>query len=140
MDHIVLQIGLALGIIALAVIVAEKLNLSNIPFLILAGMAVGPHAPQFGAFDFRFIDTAPLIEYMGRIGVLFLLFYLGLESNVTRLIEAGRSILVGGTIYVGINFTAGLLYAYLAGFNLRETLVMAGVTTISSSAIVAKIL
>src|SRR5215204_4297468 len=139
MDHIVLQIGLALGIIALAVIVAEKLNLSNIPFLILAGMAVGPHAPQFGAFDFRFIDTAPLIEYMGRVGVLFLLFYLGLESNVSRLIQAGRSIFMGGSIYIVINFTLGLLYGYLTGFSPTELLVIAGLTSISSSAIVAKI-
>ena len=140
MDHIILEIGLALGLIALAVTLAHKLGLSNVPFLILIGMAVGPHAPQWGVFDFRFIETGSLITFMGRVGVLFLLFYLGLESNVTRLIEAGRSILVGGTIYVGINFTAGLLYAYLAGFSPRETLVMAGVTTISSSAIVAKVL
>jgi monovalent cation:H+ antiporter-2, CPA2 family len=140
MDHIILEIGLALGLIAFAVTLAHRLGVSNVPFLILIGMAVGPHAPQFGVFDFRFIETAPLISFMGRIGVLFLLFYLGLESNVTRLIEAGRSILVGGTIYIGINFTVGLLYAYLSGFSLQETLVMAGVTTISSSAIVAKVL
>ena len=140
MEHIILEIGLALGLIAVAVTLAHKLGVSNVPFLILVGMAVGPHAPQFGVFDFRFIETAPLISFMGRIGVLFLLFYLGLESNVTRLIEAGRSILVGGTIYIGINFTVGLLYAYLSGFSLQETLVMAGVTTISSSAIVAKVL
>ena len=140
MDHVILEIGLALALIAFAVALAQKLGLSNVPFLILIGMAVGPHAPQIGVFDFRFIETGSLISFMGRIGVLFLLFYLGLESNVTRLIEAGRSILVGGTIYVGINFTVGLLYAYLAGFPLREMLVAAGVTTISSSAIVAKIL
>lgn len=140
MDHLVLEVGLALGLIALAVVLAHKLGISNVPFLIIIGMVVGPHAPQFGVFDFRFIESAPLITFMGRIGVLFLLFYLGLESSVTRLIQAGRSIFVGGTIYIGINFTAGLLYAYLAGFPLRETLVMAGVTTISSSAIVAKIL
>jgi CPA2 family monovalent cation:H+ antiporter-2 len=140
MDHVILEIGLALGLIALAVLLAHRLGISNVPFLILIGMAVGPHAPQFGVFDFRFIETGSLISFMGRIGVLFLLFYLGLESSVTRLMEAGRSILVGGSIYIGINFTVGLLYAYLAGFPMRETLVMAGVTTISSSAIVAKVL
>jgi CPA2 family monovalent cation:H+ antiporter-2 len=140
MDNIVLEIGLALGIIAVAVALAQKLNLSNVPFLILAGMAVGPHAPQIGVFDFRFIETASLIEYMGRIGVLFLLFYLGLESNLSRLIKAGRSILTGGSIYVGMNFTLGFLYGYLTGFPLRETLIIAGLTTVSSSAIVAKIL
>ena len=140
MTHPVLEVGLALMLIAFAVWLAAKLRLSNVPFLILMGMAVGPHAPQFGVFDFRFIETAPLIEFMGRVGILFLLFYLGLESNVSRLIQAGKSILVGGTIYVFINLSLGFLYAYLTGFSAKETLVIAGITTISSSAIVAKIL
>lgn len=140
MTHAVLEVGLALMLITFAVWLAAKLRLSNVPFLILMGMAVGPHAPQFGVFDFRFIETAPLIEFMGRIGILFLLFYLGLESNVSRLIQAGKSILIGGTIYIFINLSLGFLYAYLTGFSAKETLVIAGITTISSSAIVAKIL
>jgi len=140
MDHLILEVGLALALIALAVWLAAKLRLSNVPFLILIGMAVGPHAPQLGVFDFRFISSAPLIEFMGRVGVLFLLFYLGLESNVSRLIQAGRSIFIGGSIYIVINFTLGLLYGYLTGFSPTELLVIAGLTSISSSAIVAKIL
>jgi|SRR5215213_6393460 len=140
MDHLVLQVGLALMLMAVAVWLAAKLRVSNVPFLILIGMAVGPHAPQLGALDFRFIESAPLITFMGRLGILFLLFYLGLESSVTRLIQAGRSIFIGGTIYIGINFTAGLVYAYLTGFSPIEMLAVAGITTISSSAIVAKIL
>ena len=140
MNNIILEIGLALGLIAFAIALANKLGVSNIPFLILIGIAVGPHAPQFGAFDFRFIETGSLISFMGRLGVLFLLFYLGLEANLTRLIEAGRSILVGGTIYVTINFIFGFTFGYLAGFPLREALIIAGLTTVSSSAIVAKIL
>src|SRR5690348_7299599 len=140
MAHQVLEVGLALALITFAVWLAAKLHLSNVPFLILIGMAVGPHAPRIGVFDFRFIGTAPLIEFMGRVGILFLLFYLGLESNVSRLIQAGRSIFVGGTIYIIINFTLGLLYGYVTGFSVQETLVVAGITTISSSAIVAKIL
>jgi len=140
MEHAVLEVGLALTLITFAVWLASKLRLSNVPFLILIGMAVGPHAPQFGVFDFRFIETAPLIEFMGRIGILFLLFYLGLESNVSRLIQAGRSIMIGGTIYILINLALGFAYAYLTGFSVKEMLVVGGITTISSSAIVAKIL
>jgi CPA2 family monovalent cation:H+ antiporter-2 len=140
MDHLVLQVGLALMLIALAVWLAAKLRVSNVPFLIIIGMVVGPHAPQLGPLDFRFIESAPLITFMGRLGVLFLLFYLGLESSVTRLIQAGRSIFIGGTIYIVINFTAGLAYGYLTGFSPVEMLAVAGITTISSSAIVAKIL
>ncbi len=140
MEHLVLEFGLALTLIGIAVSLAAKLRLSNVPFLILIGMAVGPHAPQIGVFDFRFISSAPLIEFMGRAGVLFLLFYLGLESNVTRLIQAGRSIFIGGSIYIVLNFVVGIAYAYVTGFSPKEMLTVAGITTISSSAIVAKIL
>jgi len=140
MDHVILEIGLALMLIGIALGVASKLKLSNVPFLIIIGMIVGPHAPQIGVFDFRFIQTGTLITFMGQLGVLFLLFYLGLEANVTRLIKAGPSILTGGTIYILTNFALGFLYAFLVGFPLRETLIAAGVVTISSSAIVAKIL
>lgn len=140
MDHVVLEIGLAVLLIALAGLLSTKLRFSVIPFYILMGMAVGPHAPKIWHFDFRFIESAPLIDFMGRIGVLFLLFYLGLEFSVGRLIKSGRSIVVGGTIYILINFTLGLLLGFAAGFPLKETLIIAGVTTISSSAIVAKVL
>src|SRR5215468_10834616 len=140
MNHLVLEMGLALSLIALAAALSSWLRFSVVPFLILTGMAVGPHAPKIGPLDFRFIQSAPLIEFMGHAGVLFLLFYLGLEFSISRLIKSGRSIVLGGSIYIAINFAAGLGYAYLLGWPLRETLVIAGVTTISSSAIVAKVI
>ncbi|MDR7314861.1 cation:proton antiporter [Brevibacillus nitrificans] len=140
MEHIVFEVGLALALIALAGFLSVKLKFSIVPFYILVGMVVGPHAPDIGLFDLRFIQSAPLIEFMGRVGVLFLLFYLGLEFSVGRLIKAGRSIAVGGTIYIVINFTLGLLFGWVAGFPLKEILIIAGITTISSSAIVAKVL
>jgi K+:H+ antiporter subunit KhtU len=140
MEHIVLEIGLALSLIAIAALVSSRLRFSVVPFLILAGMVVGPHAPKIGPFDFRFIESGTLIEIMGRIGILFLLFYLGLEFSVSRLIKSGKSIVAGGTIYIGINFALGLCYPALLGWPLKEVLISAGITTISSSAIVAKVL
>lgn len=74
------------------------------------------------------------------MGVLFLLFYLGLEFSVGKLIKSGKSIAVGGSIYILINFSLGLLYGFITGFGFLEILIMAGVITISSSAIVAKVL
>ncbi|GIO29285.1 MULTISPECIES: cation:proton antiporter [Paenibacillus] len=140
MEHLIFEIGLALGLIALGGLISAKLRFSVIPFYILIGMAVGPHATELWHFDFRFIDSAPFIDFMGRIGVLFLLFYLGLEFSVGRLVKSGKSIVVGGSIYIGINFTLGLLLGFLGGFPVAEALVIAGITTISSSAIVAKVL
>lgn len=140
MDHLVLEVGLALGLIAAAALLSARLRFSVVPFLILIGMAVGPHAPVFGPLDFRFAESGPIIHFLGRLGVLFLLFYLGLEFSVGRLLKAGRSIALGGTVYIGINFTLGLLFAFLWGLPFKEILVVAGITTISSSAIVAKVL
>jgi len=140
MDHIVFEVGLALGLIAAAAFLSARLRFSVVPLLILVGMLVGPHMPRLGIVDLRFIQSAPLIEFMGRLGILFLLFYLGLEFSLGRLIKAGRLIAVGGTIYIALNFVLGLGFAWLMGWPLREMLVAAGITTISSSAIVAKVL
>lgn len=140
MDHLVLEVGTALVLVAIAAVLAGKFNFSIIPFLIILGMLVGPHAPKFGIIDLRFIESEEIIAFLGRIGVLFLLFYLGLEFSIKKLIKSGRSIVTGGTIYILINFSVGLLYAYLMGFPLLEVLIIAGIITISSSAIVAKVL
>jgi monovalent cation:H+ antiporter-2, CPA2 family len=140
MNHLVFEVGLALSLIAAAALLALRLRVSNAPLLILAGMVVGPHAPKIGILDLRFIESAELIGFMGRLGVLFLLFYLGLEFSIGRLVKAGRSIATGGTIYIAINLAAGLAFGFSLGWPLEETLVAAGITTISSSAIVAKVL
>lgn len=140
MEYIFFEFGIALALIAAAALLSARLRISLVPFLILAGLAVGPHAPKIGILDLRFIHSAPLINFMGRLGVLFLLFYVGLEFSVGRLVRAGRSIAVGGAIYLAINFTLGLLFGSIIGWPLKEVLVAAGITTISSSAIVAKLL
>lgn len=140
MDHLVYEVGTALVLVAIAALLANKFKFSIIPFLIILGMVVGPHAPHFGVIDLRFIESEEIISFLGRIGVLFLLFYLGLEFSVKKLIKSGRSIVLGGTIYIGINFSLGLLFGFLNGFPLVEILIFAGIITISSSAIVAKVL
>ncbi|MEB9463254.1 cation:proton antiporter, partial [Bacillus cereus] len=140
MDTLIFEVGTALILVAIAAVVAGRLKFSIIPFLIVLGMLVGPHAPVIGVIDFRFIESESVISFLGRIGVLFLLFYLGLEFSMKKLIKSGRSIAIGGTIYILINFSLGLLYGFLMRFPLLETLIIAGVITISSSAIVAKVL
>jgi len=140
MEHLLLEIGLALALIAGAGILAGKLRISIVPILILTGMIVGPQAPHIGVFDLRFIQSAPLIDFMGRLGVLFLLFSLGLEFSVKRLLTAGPSIIRTGTIYMVINMAIAILFPLLLGWPIKEILVVAGIMTISSSAIVAKVI
>ncbi|MDQ0225372.1 cation:proton antiporter [Metabacillus niabensis] len=140
MDHLVFEVGTALVLVAIGSIIANKLKFSIIPFLIILGMLVGPHAPHFGIIDLRFIESNDIIQFLGRIGVLFLLFYLGLEFSVGKLAKSGKNIVVGGSIYVAINFILGLAYGFIAGMPWMETLIIAGLLSVSSSAIVAKVL
>lgn len=140
MDTLIFEIGLAIFLIAVVGFVSNKLKFSVIPFYILVGMAVGPHAPHFGVIDFRFIESSVFINFMGRLGVLFLLFYLGLEFSVTRLIKSGKTIIVGGTLYIFLNLCAGLLLGWIAELPFKETMVVCGIMTSSSTAIVAKVL
>ncbi|WP_394231994.1 cation:proton antiporter [Niallia oryzisoli] len=140
MNHLVFEVGTALVLVAIGSIIANKLKFSIIPFLIILGMLVGPHAPSFGIIDLTFIESNDIIQFMGRIGVLFLLFYLGLEFSVGKLVKSGKNIVVGGSIYVAINFVLGLVYGMIAGMPWMETLIIAGLLSVSSSAIVAKVL
>lgn len=139
-QNILFEVGLAIFILATAGFLASRLRFSIVPLLILAGLAVGPHMPKFWIIDFRFIESGPLIDFMGRLGVLYLMFYLGLEFSVGRLLKAHRAIFKTGLIYMAINFSIGLLFPFLLGWPLKEVLVVAGIMTISSSAIVAKLL
>jgi CPA2 family monovalent cation:H+ antiporter-2 len=140
MEQLIFQLGLAVLLMALASYVAGKFKLSVVPLLILIGLAVGPHVPRLGLLDLGFIDSKPLIDFMGRLGVLFLLFHLGLEFSMGRLLRAGYSIALAGSLYISINLTLGLLFGWALGWPMREILVVAGITTISSSAIVAKVI
>lgn len=140
MDHMIFEVGTAMMLIAIVSVIAGKLKLSIIPFLIILGMLVGPHAPKIGIFDFTFIESQDVIAFLGRIGVLFLLFYIGLEFSVSKLVKSGRNIVIGGTIYVLLNFLLGIGYGFLIDFPLYETLIVAGMLSVSSTAIVAKVL
>mgnify|MGYP000406576446 CR=1 FL=1 len=140
MEHAVLELGVALALMGLASLLATRFKVSSVPFLILMGMFLGPHAPTIGIVDLSFVTSQPLIDFMGRLGVLFLLFYLGLEFSVGRLVKSGRKIAVAGTIHVGLSLIVSLGFAWLMGWPLKEILVTGGIMTVTSSAIIAKVL
>src|SRR5690554_3851430 len=110
---LIFEIGIAVGLVALVGLISNRLRFSVIPFFILIGMVLGQHAPTFGNIDLTFTESKPFIDFMGRLGVLFLLFYLGLEFSVGRLMKSGKAIVTGGSIYVALNFCSGLLIGFL---------------------------
>lgn len=137
---LILEVGIAVFLVAVVGLLANRLRFSVIPFFIIIGMVLGQHAPQFGHVDLTFTESKPFIDFMGRLGVLFLLFYLGLEFSVGRLMKSGKAIVSGGSIYVLLNFISGLLVGWLMDLPFKEIMVLCGVMTSSSTAIVAKVL
>ncbi|GAA5005092.1 cation:proton antiporter [Streptomyces siamensis] len=112
-----------------------RIGLPTIPLFMLAGVLLGPHTPGV-----VLVEDAHDFEMLSALGLVLLLFYLGLEFHLDDLRSGGRRLPAAGGIYLLLNVGAGLGFGFALGWGLREALVLAGVLGISSSAIVTKTL
>ncbi|MGH2689469.1 MAG: cation:proton antiporter, partial [Actinomycetota bacterium] len=113
----------------------RRIGLPTIPFFILAGILTGPHTPGL-----VLIQQPEELELFAAVGLILLLFHLGLEFSIEDLTKGGRPLLVAGFSYIALNVGGGLLFGLALGWGTREALVIAGAVGISSSAIVTKLL
>jgi CPA2 family monovalent cation:H+ antiporter-2 len=122
--------------IGLAVLarIASRLSFSSIPLYLLAGLAFG----KGGISPLNL--SREFIEIGAEIGVLLLLFMLGLEYSGDQLKQNLRSGLGGGAIDFFLNFPPGFAAGLLMGWNPLPSFLLGGVTYISSSGIIAKVL
>ncbi|GAA4218081.1 CPA2 family monovalent cation:H+ antiporter-2 [Streptosporangium album] len=123
---------LAAGIIAR---LGTRIGLPTIPLFMLAGILFGPHTPGLAL-----VDNPADLKVIATLGLIFLLFYLGLEFSLDDLVEGGRRLVLAGIVYILLNVGGGLAFGFAVGWGSREALVLAGVIGISSSAIVTKLL
>ncbi|NEC17827.1 cation:proton antiporter [Streptomyces parvus] len=112
-----------------------RIGLPTIPLFILAGILLGPHTPGY-----TLLSNPHDLEMLSALGLVLLLFYLGLEFHMDDLKTGGRKMAIAGGTYLGLNVGAGLIFGFALGWGTSEALVLAGVLGISSSAIVTKIL
>jgi monovalent cation:H+ antiporter-2, CPA2 family len=113
----------------------RRVGLPTIPFFMLAGVVFGPNTPGISLFD----DPHSL-ELLAALGLIMLLFHLGLEFSLRELLAGGTSLLRVGAVYLALNVGGGLALGFALGWGVREALVIAGAVGISSSAIVTKLL
>ncbi len=100
---------------------------------IVAGLLIGPHV--LGDF---WITNEESVNTWGNIGVLFLLFSLGLEFSIKKLIQVGNTAIIGaGTIVIGM-MTSGFIAGRLMGWNQISSLFLGGMLCMSSTTIVFK--
>ncbi|MFE7316851.1 cation:proton antiporter [Streptomyces sp. NPDC057555] len=112
-----------------------RIGLPTIPLFILAGILLGPHTPGI-----VLVADPHDLEMLSLLGLVLLLFYLGLEFHVDDLKAGGRRMALAGGAYLTLNVGAGLGFGFALGWGTSEALVLAGVLGISSSAIVTKVL
>ena len=119
----------------MASVLAARLGLSAIPIFILAGIVLGP-SPGFPAI----IEPSQGIDLLAELGIVLLLFFLGLEFSLDRILAAKRMVLVGGVIDLIVNAGLGLVVGVaLLGFG-PEAILLAGLIYVTSSGIVTRAL
>ena len=122
---------LALGILAR---LAGWLRISPIPLYLLGGLVLG----EGGLIPI--VTSEEFIEVGAEIGVIFLLLMLGLEYSAKELMSGVRSVAPAGLLDFAFNFTPGFLAGLLLGWGPVPALFMGGVTYISSTGVIAKLL
>ncbi|MBZ4014693.1 cation:proton antiporter [Streptomyces purpurogeneiscleroticus] len=115
--------------------VGNRIGLPTIPLFILAGILLGPNTPGL-----VLVADPHDLEMLSLLGLVLLLFYLGLEFHMDDLRTGGRKMALAGGAYLALNVGAGLGFGFALGWGTAEALVLAGVLGISSSAIVTKVL
>lgn len=128
------ELGLVIIGLSLLARFANRIGLTPIPFYLVAGLAFG----EGGLFPLHI--TEDFISVGAEIGVILLLFMLGLEYSSTELSDGLRRGWRSGVLDALLNFLPGLGLGMLFGFDLTSSILLGGVTWISSSSIIAKVL
>lgn len=128
------ELAITVGLLAGLGLLASRLGLSAIPAYLFAGLLLGPNEPK----ALSLIRPSDVTDFVAEIGLVFLLFFLGLEFTLGRLARTRQHALVGGAIDFLANAGLGLVVG-VAAFGLSfGSLVLAGAIYVSSSAITVK--
>ena len=130
------ELAVTLAILGVLGLVASRFGLSAIPAYLLAGLLLGPNEPRV----LSIIEPSEVTEFVSELGLIFLLFFLGLEFSFDRLVRSGRHVGLGGSIDLIVNAALGAVVG-IAAFGLSfAALIVAAAVYVSSSAVAVKAL
>lgn len=131
---LLLELGVILTLLTVLGTVARRFALSPIPLYLVAGLALGEGglAPVPAAGEF--------VEAGASIGVVLLLLTLGLEFSITEFASSLRRHLPSAWVDLVLNATPGAIAGWLLDLNAVGIIALAGVTYISSSGVIARLL
>ncbi|HZI08739.1 MAG TPA: cation:proton antiporter [Myxococcus sp.] len=127
------ELVLVLGVAVAVVLALSHLRLPTIAGLIAAGALIGPGG-------LGWVRDAALIEVLAGIGVVLLLFSIGLEFSLGRLKRLWRVLLLGGGLQVGLTTLAVMAGALALGFPAARGVFFGFLVALSSTAIVLRAL
>lgn len=130
--HVLAQALIILGASVLVLLVSNRLRLAPVVGLLSTGILIGPS----GLGLFR---EAEAVEVFAEIGVVFLLFSIGLEFSLERLREIRRPFFLGGTLQAGGTILLTTLLGLAFGFPGLQALFFGFVIALSSTAVVLKL-
>jgi monovalent cation:H+ antiporter-2, CPA2 family len=131
---LLIEVGALLFALGMLGRLGRRVGLSPIPLYLLAGLAFGHGGlvPLSASEEF--------IEVGAEIGVVLLLVMLGLEYSASELVGNLRSSAAAGALDAMLNALPGAAFALLLGWGWQAALVLAGITWVSSSGVIAKVL
>jgi CPA2 family monovalent cation:H+ antiporter-2 len=120
-------IVLALFICLLLVLITKYLSVPAIPFYILAGVLLGKAG-------LGLVTSDEISNFFSGLGLIFLLFFMGLGLKPERIAANRSAVITSGFIDLNVNMIIGFVAAYLLGFSISESLIVAAAFYISSTA------
>ena len=132
-DLLVIELGAVVLGLAIIARLARRIGLPALPLYLLAGLALG----DGGLIELP--ASEDFIEVGAEIGVILMLLMLGLEFSAHELIVNLRRSTVAGVVDLVLNFAPGFVAGLILGFDPVVAVLLGGVTYISSSGIVAKL-
>jgi len=128
------ELGAVILGLALLARLAARVGIPAIPFYLLGGLAVGEGGlVPLGA-------TEDFARTGAEIGIVLLLFSLGLEYSATELFTAMRASLPAGLLNLAANYSVGLAAGLLLGWGLVPAMFLGGVTFVTSTGVMAQVM
>ena len=131
--YFIVNVAVAVVIALAGGLLAHRLGQSVILGYLLAGVAIGPFTPGF-------IGDHDQIAALAEVGVVFLMFALGIEFSLQELGRVRGVALLGTTAQVALTIAAGLGLGWLVGWPLAQGLFFGGIIAISSTMVILKTL
>lgn len=127
------DILILLGFSVAIVFVLQRLKLPSIIGFLLTGVVIGP-------YGLSLIKAVEQVEILSEVGVILLLFVIGMELSIKQLVSIKKTVFIGGFLQVGLTVGVAALVYTLLGNSWNESVFVGFLFSLSSTAIVLKTL